>query len=402
MVSVFSWTRQLGPAGVVVQAIFGSLVGIGLLLAFILGRRAVRRRYFRRYNARSFAIHKEWDGIVSGAIPLESWRMNRLDCEIIETMLLDDAEMASGTEAERLVDCLRSSGLLAMRIHEARNLRGWRRQRALVTLGRSRVPEAIPALSEALEDPNLETRVAAVRGLGRTGLPVAALRILDWVLEAGLRVPAPVLQNALLHCCGDRPQVVLPYLMKTEGETRELLARVVGELATPELEAELLLLAADPLPEVRASAARALAEARPELAMPILSHMTGDAEWFVRLRAVVGLGALENPRVIPALIDALCDPNRFVRLRAAAALARLDSHLEIILEAVVETHDHYALQALISELERSGKLLNLTNALEDLAQRETARAGLLEALRADSPPMPAVGKSRRKPEEVIR
>ena len=59
MGSVFSWVRQLGPAGFVLKAIIASVVGISLLLAFILARRAYRRRYFRRRDARTFAIRKD-------------------------------------------------------------------------------------------------------------------------------------------------------------------------------------------------------------------------------------------------------------------------------------------------------------------------------------------------------
>jgi hypothetical protein len=63
-----------------------------------------------------------------------------------------------------------------------------------------RVPEGIPVLSEALDDHRQETRVAAVRGLGRIGSPQAAVPILERLLRGQLIIPAPVLQNALIHC----------------------------------------------------------------------------------------------------------------------------------------------------------------------------------------------------------
>lgn len=379
---VFNWGRHLGPAGMVLNAIAGSVVGIGLLLAFILGRRACRRHYFRRRNAQALVVRKKWQGIVSGTVPPESWRLDPLQREIVETMLLDSLEVASGAEASRLRDCLVSSALLDQRIHEARNLRGWRRRRVLVTLGRMRAPEAIPALAEGLADPNPENRLAAVRGLEQTALPEAAIRILDRVAAGGLPVPASPLQNALLSCCRSRPGLLVPYLRHAHESVRPLLARVLGELATPDLDDDLLLLAADPAAEVRASAARALAEAKPRIALPVLTQLAGDPEWFVRLRAVAGLGALENPSAIPVLIEALCDANRNVRQRASWALARMESHLEEILKRAMETHDRYALEALFSELERSGGIMRQVNALVDPVQRHAARAILLRALRA--------------------
>lgn len=402
MGSVFSWIRQLGPAGFVLKAIVGSLIGIGLLLAFILGRRAVRRRYFRRRNARTFVIRKNWEAIVGNQVPPEKWRFERLDCEIIETIALDRLEVAPAAEGMRLLGLLRSSGLLDMRIYEARTLRGWRRRRALVTLGRTRAPEAIAALSEALDDPDLETRVAAVRGLSRAALPEAAVPLLEQLIAGGLHAAAVPLQNALLNCCRSQPALLVSYLNKAQGKTRELLARVLGEVATPELEDELLLLAGDPQPEVRASAARALAQAKSHLALPILSQLATDPEWFVRLRAVVGLGALATPQSIPPLIRALCDANRMVRLRAAAALVPLEPHLEQILVQVVETHDRYALQAMISELERSGGLPKLVDALANTGHSPTAASLLLEALDAGARQLRGARTPAEKPQEVAR
>ncbi len=387
MGSIFSWIRHLGPAGIVLKAIVGSLIGIGLLLAFILRRRTVRRRYFRRRDARTFALRKQWQQIVGGGVAPEVWRSDRMDREIVEAMLLDAIEVAPATpaaELPRLLSFLRSSGLLDIRIYESRASRGWRRQRALVSLGRMRVPEAIPAMAEGLESSSIETRAAAVRGLGRTGLPEAAFAILEPLMAGSLGVPSAPVQTALEKCCRNRPSLLVPYLRRATDETRALLARVIGELATPEMDDDLLLLAGDPLAEVRASSARALAEARTGLALPALTELAGDSEWFVRLRAVAGLGDLRDPRTIPALVAALSDTNRYVRLRAAASLARWDTHLEMILERVVETHDRYALHALISELERSGGIPSLVQALSDPARRHTSAAILLDALRAGS------------------
>jgi len=400
MGSVFRWIPQLDPAGLVLKAIIGSLLGIGLLLVFILGRRTYRRRYFQRLNARVFALRDQWEGIVGRAVPLDAWRFDLLDREIVEATLLDSLEFASTDQAPRLLSFLRSSGLLDKRIHEARNSQGWRRQRALVALGRTRTPEAIPALAEGLDDPDLETCVAAVRGLGRTELPEAGVRLLAWLADVGLRVPAPPLQNALLSCCRSRPALLIPHLRRVAGNIRQLLARVLGELATPDLEDDLLLLAGDPMAEVRASTARALAQAKPESALPILFEPAGDPEWFVRLRAVIALGALESPHAIPALIRALCDSNRYVRLRAAAALVRQEPHLQQILQQVVETQDRYALQAMISELDRSGGFPKLMDALTDPERRHAAAEILLDALRTGTQQLREARATALKPEEV--
>jgi HEAT repeat protein len=305
-----------------------------------------------------------------------------MDRGIIEAILLDRLEIAQPAEAELLLRCLRDSGLLDMRIYEARTRIGWRRRSALTALGRMRAAEVIPALSDGLNDQHAETRLAAVNGLGRLGLPEAAIPILEHVVHGHLDVPSAPLQNALLSCCRWRPRILGPYLRKARDETRAMLARVLGEIATGELDDDLLLLAYDPLPEVRAAAARALGEARMAIALPALGALAGDKEWFVRLRAVVSLGQLRDARTIPVLVELLCDRNRYVRLRAAMALARLEGHLPAIFALVTQKRDRYALQALVSELERGGMVLDLVNALTVPAKRADAEEVLLAVLRS--------------------
>jgi HEAT repeat protein len=171
-------------------------------------------------------------------------------------------------------------------------------------------------------------------------------------------------------------------VLRADESVRPLLARVLGEVASPELGEDLLLLASDPLAEVRASAARALGEAGSALGLGALANLVHDEEWFVRLRAVAALGRLNDAHAIPFLVDGLCDSNRHVRLRAAAALARLDGHLEQIFYLVTQRRDRYAVQAFVAELERSGALLHLIESLpEDPNPRSTERL-LLTAFRA--------------------
>lgn len=374
--------ERLGPAQYVFGALVVTGVFIGLLLVFILVRRTLRRRYLEQRDRRTLEIRKQWGAILNSAYSPQQWRFHPMDRDIVESILADRLDVCPPEEAAQLTRLLRTTGLLDTRIHEARTLRGWDRRSALVSLGRMRAPEAIPALAEALDDPDAETRIAAVRGLGRTGLPRAAEPILERLRFDTLQVPERPLLNALLNCTRSGPAVLVPYLRFADDRMRPVLARLLGEIATADLEEDLLLLASDPLAEVRASSARALARAKPRLALTALGNLAGDDEWFVRLRAVVALGALEDPRTIPVLIETLCDPNRYVRLRSAAALAGLEEHLEEIIQQVLRTRDRYALQAFVSELERTGTLPRLVEALTDPARQKYAQEALLGALRA--------------------
>jgi len=389
---VSSIIEKLGPAGLVVKAILGSLLGILLLIGFIILRRWYRARYFRRRNERTFAMRAQWDDIVSGRVALKTWRMESLDCEIVESILLDAIETATPDQLPELVGCLRKSGLIDLRIAQARMERGLRQRAALLALGRTRAVEAIPALSGALESPSVETRIAAVRGLGRTSRLEAAIPILDALLGKSMGVPDHALKNALVNCCRDNPSTLVSYLEQSHGPVRELLARVMGEVANADLGEQLLVLAADPLPEVRASAARALGTTDTAFTLPALHSLSRDSEWFVRLRAVVALGQVDNVGKIRILLHCLCDSNRHVRQRAAWVLAQMEPHLQQILGEVVATHDDYALQIFVSELERSGAIEKVVGALELGTDPQSAETVLLEVVAAARKQVELTGK----------
>ena len=396
MASAFETIRRLGPAAFVVKAIISVIVADMLLLGFIMLRRTYRKRYFAKRDARLFEIREGWDALISAEIPYATWRTKPSDRQLVETMVLDAFEVAGPEESARLLKFMRASGLVEKCISDARNHRGWQRHRALVALGRTRAPEGIPALAEGLRDRNPETRLAALRGLGQMACPEAALEILNWVGEAGLVVPALPLQNALIQTCAERPQVLLPYLQHAGTSVREVLGRVLGEVATPSVGTEVLQFAEDSLPELRAAAARALSYAEPGLAVNVLSELARDPIWFVRLRAIVSLGKLGHGTAIPFLLHGLADSNRLVRLRAAEALMGLNTEIAPIFEQVVAMRDRYGLHAYLTALENAGLQPKMEAEIKAmrLASKQD-KAVLLEILRTGTLP-----PERLPPEEA--
>ena len=93
--------------------------------------------------------------------------------------------------------------------------------------------------------------------------------------------------------------------------------------------------------------------AQPNIAFEVLSELARDPVWFVRLRAVVSMGKLSHPQVIPALLRGLTDSNRLVRLRAAESLVRLNTGLAAIFEQVVATRDRYGVHAYLTAVENA-------------------------------------------------
>ena len=387
MESIFENVGKLGPAAFVLKAIFAALAANGLLLAFILLRRAYRKWYFARRDARVYELRQKWDALISGQIPYETWRQKPFDRRIVEAIALDAFEAAGPEESARLLKFLRSSGLIEKRIFEARRLTGWRRLRSLVALGRTRAPEGIPALSEGLRDRDLETRLAALRGLGRMACPQAAEEILAWLGERGLTVPALPLQGTLVQCCAERPQLLLPYLQNAEGRLREVLGRVLGEVATPSLSSDLLQFVGDDLAELRAAAARAMSQMQSALAPEVLDELSRDPIWFVRLRAIVSLGKLSDSRSVPLLLRGLTDSNRLVRLRAAEALVGLRTEMVPIFQQVVDARDRYGLHAYLTAVENANLRGKLERELQGSALvREDQKERLQNVLKAGALP----------------
>ena len=380
MGSIFERLWSPGPAAFVFKALLAAIAADGLLLAFIFLRRMYRKRFFAKRDARVFELRQQWDALISGKIPYEKWRKEKFDRRIVEAMALDAFEAAGPEESARLLKFMRDSGLIEKRIFEAQHLKGWRRMRALVALGRTRAPEGIPALAEALRDGNVEIRLAALRGLGRTACPQAGEEILHWVGETGLNVPALPLQSALIQCCAERPQLLLPVVKQADGPLREILGRVLGEVATPALGLELLEFVGDEREELRAAAARAMSQTDAGMAFYALGELAQDTTWFVRLRAIIGMGRLADPRAIPTLLKGLTDSNRLVRLRAAEALVQFRAIMVSIFQQVVRLQDRYGLHAYLTALENADLRAKLEAQLQSSRIEEEEKSVLQKVL----------------------
>src|ERR1039457_2004305 len=77
MGSIFKGIEKLGPAGLVLEAILVSLLGILLLVGFIVLRRWYRARYFHKRNQHTDALRSQWDDILCGKIPAKNWVLMR-------------------------------------------------------------------------------------------------------------------------------------------------------------------------------------------------------------------------------------------------------------------------------------------------------------------------------------
>jgi HEAT repeat protein len=195
--------------------------------------------------------------------------------------------------------------------------------------------------------------------------------------------------------------MLLPYLRQAEATVREVLGRVLGEVATPSMGTEVLPFADDDLPELRAAAARALSYVEPGLALDVLSELAKDPVWYVRLRAIVSLGKLCHRTAIPFLLHGLTDSNRLVRLRAAEALLDLNNEMVPIFEKVVALRDRYGLHAYLTALENAGLLAKLQGEIKAIRRvSRSTKAILHEVLRTAMLPAEQHARHEEVPAEA--
>jgi HEAT repeat protein len=377
-VSSGSWLQN--PAQSLFVVLGCTAICILMLLSAILLRRLTRNRYLRHRDMRVLWARQNWDEIIRMKIPPESWLSNRLDREIVEETLLDRIEAPGSEDPAALRLFAKQSGLLNRRIWEVRHLNGSGFRRSLLALGRMQNPEGIPPIVAAMRSKKRRLIVEAIRSLGMIGSPQAAEPILEMLQSDMGCCPPQSLQIALVNCFRRASTALLEKTINAGDPLRPLLARVLAEVANGSTSGDLLSIAEDPLAEVRACAARVLAAVRPPYARAALVQLACDQEWFVRLRAVVALGELKDREGMRVLVKALCDSNRLVRLRAAAALVQLEGEESYVFQFTVETGDRYALQALVSEMERSGRIAEMAGALSDPLQRQGREAALQAAL----------------------
>src|ERR1700704_1346549 len=193
-----------------------AMLGVGMLLVSLMGRRVIHSFRIRRYDELAFKIHNQWREIVRGDVPIETWRKDPMQCEIVQSIVVQEIGAATDKDRAGLQEFLRANGLIDLCIQRVYRKHGWARRRAMLALGSMRVPEAIAPLSEALDDWQLDTRMAAVQGLGRTGLAEAAEPMIEMFMVSGLKVPLDPVTNALVRCYVDRPAAILPFLRRSQ------------------------------------------------------------------------------------------------------------------------------------------------------------------------------------------
>ena len=198
----------------------------------------------------------------------------------------------------------------------------------------------LPKIREALNDVDIEVRIAAARALRKLKEPLSASQLKTLFLDADGLLPYQVLQELgkLPPPFDDAISVLLEIRM---GDAPLILAEI-GQPAVPAL---LNALNDSPRADVRSKAARALAniEELPKHALDTLIEAMHDDVAIAR-SAVRGLAKKDSQQALNAVFALLKHKQKEVRLAGVNALARLDApppSAQTALIAVLGDEDQY-------------------------------------------------------------
>jgi HEAT repeat protein len=193
----------------------------------------------------------------------------------------------------------------------------------------------VDLLIEQLGAEDLDTRQAAVSGLGRIGDRRATAALLEvFRADAGLGVEVA----GALARIGDPSafDTLLSAIGHPDAAVRQAVVGALNSIGHPEMGGRIRSLLCDPDTAVRESAVRIAGYFGYRECADALVRCVGDSDAVVRRAAVEHLVYLDDERVVPLLIDALTDPAPIMRRAAAQALARLegDTAVASLIEAL--------------------------------------------------------------------
>jgi HEAT repeat protein len=234
---------------------------------------------------------------------------------IFARMLARYSRQLSGEPREHIARYFEGGGHIDHQVELLRSRRAWKRASAAATLGDMASPQAIPALIDALDDPERDVRAAATRSLAVLGASVAVEPIVEALANG--RVQRAVGGWALMQIGAPALTRLRGLLRHDDARVRASAAELIGLVGEASDAAELIGLLRDPSAEVRAKSAHALGRLGAGEAAAMLRGALGDRIFFVRAAAARALGQLDDEPSIPALVHQ-AQTDRFEAAQAAA------------------------------------------------------------------------------------
>lgn len=278
---------------------------------------------------------------LAGATEIETLRSRMLDLDIgiVGAVAATLRELGDTEASSRAVEALeRESGFM--------------RQKAAVALRELRDPRSRQPLLTALHDQGAAVRRSAVDALGRLAPEPSTIRELERLLSDRDPLVRVAAVGALAAVDERAATSLQPAVVDSHPSVRRAVAAVSACLKRESVR----VLIADPHPDVRGDALRALtAHPRPELIEVVAASLDDDV-WHVRRAGCHALAATRLAVAKEPLLHALLDPQPIVRAAALGALeSLLGTRLVDELVAELRTPDERLRRSLVEALAGRGE-----------------------------------------------
>lgn len=316
-----------------------AMLSIGAMLILVVRRviqmRAAARREQRRAAA-STVLLNYIDGNADAAAVRSAAED---DDDLIGDLIFEMRELMRGEGTARLVELANACGGVD---RERRNLAspnpGTRAEavRRITIYGEA----AIPALTDALADPEPLVRTAAAVELTAIGAAPPLVTLVE-NMRVGVDVASDDLRRIFRRAVAAEPRSAITMLVdgSTDDDVRQLVIDGLGHAGDYQALPIIGAMMHHANPEVRAEALRALAALGHPSAGPIAVEALTDPDWRVRSQAANCVRRIGADEAVPALVPLLGDDQWWVRFRAAEALAVLGDEGQSRLAAVAARGD---------------------------------------------------------------
>ncbi|OFW10766.1 MAG: hypothetical protein A3G20_01860 [Acidobacteria bacterium RIFCSPLOWO2_12_FULL_59_11] len=412
---------------IVVSVIVVIFVAAAGFILVVIQRRINRRRFFEELDwARErteelvepvYQNHSDWDAVINSFRDFRT----KVGRQALEETLLRHAKVAEQLAVTRQivqkmgwiqewVDVLRSrankpSGETARMLAEfgddyrpptgVRRIRLWLRAnfmtrcKAANKLARVPTPEGIQALVVGIADPHPEVREICFRHLGNLAdpatLPVLIEELIR-VIEGSSPLSVRDMKTALVQFPLEEVGAFPKALEHPNRRIRFLATDIIREITERHAATAFLSkndftpqiyrlfterLYQDEWGDVRARAAMVLAHFHDSPSTTRLEKLLQDEVWFVRLHACRAVASKFYLPIAPAVARRISDTHWLVREAATRTLCKMgEPGVEHIIHSFLTIPDHYVLEQICEELQRSGILFNILHSVSDEQQRQ--------------------------------
>lgn len=311
------------------SVVFLAVVSMATLASLIVRRAIDERREKRSRSSRRIIQEILFRYMVADSARRDQDLSNlmnfrRRDKDVIRKLAIDLFHLIKGSERNRLETLLRQIGLREDCLYDLRRASPRLRRLAAAALQVFDDEECRAALIKALDDKDIETRIAAADSLLFIGhLP--DINFLMDKLSPAVRQQSRDVRTLFRDISRKQPQKLLTRVASGGLSRKEklLLAEAMANSGDYRVLDILIDWAEDPDVELRAAAIRALAVLQHPRAAPQILRGLKDMSWQVRAvaaRAAWRIGLPESVGLLNFLLD---DRNWWVRFRAAEALFKL-------------------------------------------------------------------------------